>query len=578
MKLTDLLAKVLKKNLVNSVYGLQGGAVVHIFDSLRKEKINITFTHHEESAALAAVANAKARNELGCVVITTGPGTTNAITGLLAAWQDSVPVIFISGQARSNHTSYNKKVRQSGTQEVNICDIVKPITKYSSFIKNKNKFLDELNYAIKIAKSGRPGPVWLDLALDIQWSDIKSKLKIKKIDPKKFISKDKDKISKSIKLINKSNKIVFVLGYGVVLSKLNIKRLGEFFKRKNIPFVLTWNTADLFSTKNIYNLGIIGMSGQRGANKAMFGADLIICLGTHLSIPHTTTLYDNYAPNAKKVIVNIDKDQLKNLNVKFDIKINDDCKNFFHSIEKKILIKKNKSLLPLKNLNWYEPKTNKLPNSNIFIRKITKKINTKNCIIVDGGGTALYAGFQSSVIKQNNKIICSSSISAMGTGLGETIGVYDSRKFKKLICIIGDGSFLMNCQELQTISHKNINVIIILVNNNGYAAIRHTQKEFLQKKYIGTLPPKDISFPSFHKLAKAFKIKYKKINTKKISDKFISKINNLSGPIIVDLIVDEDQETLFKQGYMKNKNSTFSPMPLSEMYPFMDKPIANTNN
>ena len=131
MKLTDLLAKVLKKNLVNSVYGLQGGAVVHIFDSLRKEKINITFTHHEESAALAAVANAKARNELGCVVITTGPGTTNAITGLLAAWQDSVPCIFISGQARTEHVSYGKKVRQVGTQEVNICDIVRPLTKYT---------------------------------------------------------------------------------------------------------------------------------------------------------------------------------------------------------------------------------------------------------------------------------------------------------------------------------------------------------------------------------------------------------------------------------------------------------------
>ncbi len=180
MKVTDLIADILKKNLVNHVFGLQGGAVVHIFDSLIKKKINVTFTHHEETAALASVANAKASKNIGCAVVTTGPGTTNAITGLLAAWQDSIPVVFISGQARSNHTSYNKKVRQVGTQEVNICDIVRPITKYTKFLNNKNKILEEFKKAIQIAKSGRPGPVWLDLALEIQWQNVRVKKKSNK--------------------------------------------------------------------------------------------------------------------------------------------------------------------------------------------------------------------------------------------------------------------------------------------------------------------------------------------------------------------------------------------------------------
>jgi len=577
MKLTDLLAKILKKNLVKTVYGLQGGAVVHIFDSLNKENIKITFTHHEESAALAAVANAKATNELGCAVVTTGPGATNAITGLMAAWQDSIPVIFISGQARSNHTSYNKKVRQTGTQEVNICDVVKPLTKYTKFIKKKESFFKEFNNAIKIAKSGRPGPVWLDLALEIQWADIKNFNKIEKINPKKPSEKITN-IDKAIKMINKSKKVLFALGYGIKLSKLNHNKIKKFFREKNIPFVLTWNTADLFPTNNIHNLGIIGMSGQRGANKSMFNCDLIVCLGTHLAIPHTTTLYENYSPNSKKIIVNIDKDQLKNLNVKFDLKINSDCKIFFEKIFNKVNKKKDKTLLKYRNLNWYEPTKKKLLNSNSFIRNLTSNIKSKNCIIIDGGGTALYAGFQSSIVSKNTKIICSSAISSMGTGLPETLGAFDSNKFKELICIIGDGSFLMNCQELQTIRHKNINVKIILVNNNGYAAIRHTQKEFLNAKYIGTLPPHDISFPNFMKLSKAFDIKYLKIDSNKKADKLIKKIQKLKGPIIIDLIIDQNQEALFKQGYKKNIDGTFSPMQLSEMFPFVDKPIANTNN
>ena len=578
MKTTDLIAEILKKNSVNNVFGLQGGAVVHIFDSLFKKKINVTFTHHEESAALAAVANAKVKEQIGCAVVTTGPGTTNAITGLLAAWQDSIPVIFISGQARSNHTSYGKKVRQVGTQEVNICDIVKPITKYTNFIKNKKDVFDEFEKAIRIAKSGRPGPVWLDLALEIQWQNVLIKRKIKKLKNINNPIIDKKKISKSIELINKSSNPLFILGYGARLAGIKSSELKNFFLKKNIPYVSTWNTLDLIETNFKHNLGVIGMSGQRGANKAVFSSDLIICIGTHLSIPHTTTLYKSYSPNSKKIIINIDKNQLNNLNINFDLKINLDAKIFFEKIKNKIKQKKLCKLIKLKKLNWYEPQQKKFPNSNVFIKNLTQKTKGKTCIVVDGGGTALYAGFQSSIINKDNRIICSSAISSMGTGLAETIGAYKSKKFKNIICVIGDGSFLMNCQDLQTIFHEKINVKIIIVNNNGYLAIRHTQKEFLNKRYRGTMPPNDISFPDFKKLSNSFKIKYKKIASPNESKKFLNNITKNKEPMIIDLIVDEDQPTLFKQGYKQNSDKTFSPMELSEMFPFVKVPVSNTNN
>jgi len=580
MKLTDILAEILKKNSINQVFGLQGGAVVHIFDSLEKYKIDVTYTNHEESAALAATANAKVNENIGCVVVTTGPASTNAITGLLAAWQDSVPCLFISGQSRSTHVSYGKKVRQVGTQEVNICDIVRPITKYTKFINNKNDFISEVNKAIRIAKEGRPGPVWLDLPIDLQWADVKfKKNKIRKITTYNKVKIDKNKFKKSLKLIQHSKQPLLVLGYGVRSSLKSILKIKKIFFNKKIPFVTTWNGCDLISTSNQLNLGIIGMSGQRGANKAVFKSDLLICLGTHMSIPQTTTLTKEYAKNAKKIIVNIDKNQLNNLNFNFDCKINSDVNIYLKWLGKQKI--KNfswENLSQLKKMNWYIPKKSAKPNSNFFMHKLTSAIKQKFCLVVDGGGTALYTGFQSSVVKEKDRIICSSAISAMGTGLAETIGVWESSHFKKMVCVIGDGSFLMNIQDLQTIAQNNINVSIILVNNNGYLAIRNTQREFLKGRYYGTHPKWNLTMPSFKKISKAFGVNYFKVNKNSQINSAINKIIKSKGPTVCELIVSEKQDSLFKQGYLKNNDGKFSPQSLEEMYPFLSKPIANTNN
>ena len=580
MKLTDVLAEILKKNSVKQVFGLQGGAVVHIFDSLEKYKIQVTYTNHEESAALAATANAKVNENIGCVVVTTGPGSTNAITGLLAAWQDSVPCLFISGQARSTHVSYGKKVRQVGTQEVNICDIVRPITKYTKFINNKNNFIHEVNNAIKIAKEGRPGPVWLDIPIDLQWTNIKfSKNKLKKISISNKKNVKKNKLNLSLKLINQSSRPLLVLGYGVRSSNKSISKIKKLIFNKKIPFVTTWNGLDLLSTNNKFNLGIIGMSGQRGANKAIFKSDLLLCLGTHLSIPQTTPLTKNYAKNAKKLIVNIDSDQLNNLNLSFDCKINADVGDYLKWLSKQKI--KNfcwEDLNKFKKMNWYVPKKTNKPNSNFFIHALTSRIKDKFCLVIDGGGTALYSGFQSSVIKEKDRTICSSGISAMGTGLAETIGVWKSGLFKKIVCVIGDGSFLMNVQDLQTIFQNKINVSVIVVNNNGYLAIRHTQKEFLDGRYYGTHPKWNLTMPSFKKISKAFGIDYFKVNRNLQINSSINKIIKRNGPLICELIVSDKQDSLFKQGYLKNKDGKFSPQPLDEMFPFLPKPLANTNN
>ncbi len=567
MKLTDALANTLKAHGIHHAFGLQGGAVVHIFDSLEQCGVGVTYTHHEESAALAAVAYAKATENIGCVVVTTGPACTNAITGLLAAWQDSIPCVFLSGQVRSQHTSYGRKVRQVGTQEVNICDIVRPITKYCKFINSKNQFIAELEHALAVAKEGRPGPVWLDIPLDFQWGDIVFSSQ----NPPTAVKLDENSsdhlklFEKSLDMLNEAEKPLLVLGYGLRLAGFS-KRLAEIIDRSSLPFVTTWTAADLFPTDHPLNLGIIGMSGQRGANKAIFAADTLLCLGTHLSIPHTTTLFDSYAPQAKKIIINIDQDQLDNLNVNFDLKIRGDLNEYLDWLSAQTLktfhwmdIKK------FKKDNWYLPKTGDRPNSNIYFHKLTTTLIGRTCVVVDGGGTALYAGFQSSVLKQNDRIICSSAISAMGTGLAESIGVSKCGGFDKYLCIIGDGSFLMNVQDLQTINQDKVNVIISVINNNGYLAIRHTQKDFLGERYYGTHPKWNLEMPSIRKIAAAFDIPYVLLDKAEEMDNTISALIKTSGPVICEVVVDESQDVLFKQGYQANDDGTFSPQALFEM-------------
>ena len=563
IKVSDLLAEILKENGIKNIFGLQGGSIVHLFDSFEKKKFNVTYNFHEQSASLAAVANAKASSRPTCCLVTTGPGSSNALTGLLAAWQDSVPCIFISGQARSNHTSYGKKVRQIGTQGLNILDIVKPITKATFFLKNKFEIKSKVEQAIMVAISGRPGPVWIDFPVNLTWEQL-AKPKLSRVGKIKQKFKSNNKKIKSLNnLINKSKKTIFVLGYGLRLSG-EFDKLLKIIKSKNIPFVTTWNAKDIYQSDLIQNLGVLGMYGHLGANSAIFDSDLIICLGTKLGIPHTGTLFDKYAKNSKKIMINDDYEEIKNSFIKFNLSIHQKIENILNKI---IFKKKTESwnLLKYKSLNWAKQQVSSKPNSKEIISTLTELSPSPKCVITDGSGNALYTTYHCSNIKRGDRLICSAAISSMGAGLPETLGVGLSKKFKKVICISGDGSFIMNLQDLQSIANNKINCLILVVNNNGYKAIRDTQKEFLNKRYYGSHPSGRLKFPQFKDIVESFKIKYLNVTKKnKINKNFIQKILKFKGPLVLEINVSQDEEILFKQSFSKQKNK-YSPLPLNKM-------------
>lgn len=590
MKVSDYVALFLKVNGIKHVFGLQGGAVVHLFDSVERiDGISAIYVHHEQSAALAATSNSKITRVPGCCIVTTGPGCTNTITGLLAAWQDSAPVLFISGQTRVEHTSYGKPVRQVGSQEFNILDIVKPITKYSKLVSNSGEISSVLEDALFHATEGRMGPVWIDIPVNIQWEEVvipQPKLLSLNRRNSDNATSEFSQFNELLKLIKASKRPLVVAGNGVRASKSE-DALLNFLYKTDIPFVSTWTASDLTATESQIFCGIIGVAGQRGANKILYQADLIICLGCHLSITQISTMFSEFAPNAKKAIIDIDRGELENLNVHFDMMIQSDLCHFFEFLGTskftfKVSAEWTETLGSLKQLNsTITTLTEKSStgdesyvNSNYFNIKLTSLVPATSHIVVDGGGTALYTGFQSTSLKNGQRIICSSAISAMGTGLPESIGVAYGSPLSEIYCIIGDGSLMLNMQELQTIFHHNLPIKIIVYNNSGYQAIKHTQKSFLGARYFGTDAKHGISFPAIHRIAECFRLDYMLVESVNGVEAMVDKIVKHKGPLLVEVMVSDEQSMLFQQGYKEISKDRFQPCNLSEMQPYMSELIS----
>ena len=582
MKLSDYIAQFLAANGVRHVFGLQGGAVVHLFDSIETvDNIAAVYCHHEQAAALAATSNAKVTGQVGAGVFTTGPGSTNAITGLLAAWQDSIPVIFISGQTRVEHTSYGKPVRQVGSQEFNILDVVRPITKYAELVRSPNDIENILHQAYTHAVTGRKGPVWIDVPVNLQWEDVEvtRPLKVDVLDA--ALPDTATDFAPLVQMMKAAQRPVVVAGYGIRGAGCQEQFLS-FVKASGIPFVTTWTASDLTATDNPSNGGIIGVTGQRGANKILYHADLIVCLGSHLSATQTSTQFADFAPNAKKAIVDFDRGELDNLNIQFDLAIHADIREFFEFYGKSAFqaaphpdwkvefadLKRQNSVVETL-LDKSSIGDDHSVNSNYFNYMLTREMPKDSVLVVDGGGTALYTGFQASSLKEGQRIICSSSISAMGTGLPESIGVSFAMADPSVYCVIGDGSMMLNLQELQTIRFHNLPIKIVVYNNSGYLAIKHTQGSFLGGRFYGTDSCNGLSFPSFQRVAECFQIDYLRVDNVANVEAAVAQIKGHHGPMIVEVIVPADQRMLFQQGYREVSPGRYQPMALYEMAPYV---------
>lgn len=585
MKLTDYVADFLAKEKVHYAFGVTGGAVVHFFDSIKKHPhIEPIFTHHEQSASFAAEAYARVSNNFGACFITTGPGGTNALTGLCAAWLDSIPCIFISGQQRLEHTNHEKPFRQMGSQQIDIVTLVKSITKYAVMLQDPMLIKYELQKAIHIAKQGRPGPVWVDIPLNFQWLDID----IEKLKPFIIPNPEKTQLSRNNEedwkkklpqLIADSKRPLAIIGYGTRLAHAE-NELEKFINTYQIPFVTTWNTLDIQSADNPLYVGCCGIAAQRSANLAVQNCDLLLALGSHLSMCITGSNFKAFAREAKKVVVDIDSVQIENPTVPIDMPIQIDVKKFLEIMNQQTIDQSGKIQSWLEKCHQYKsynrPKKewwgqSEFVNPYVFLDLVSDELSTEDTLVVDGGGTALYMSFQGIRTKKGQRLIVSSGIGCMGSGLPESIGACFASDKKRTICTIGDGSLQFNIQELQTLVHHQLPVKVLCFNNQGYLSIRITQDGFLEGRHIGTDNSGGISFPDYQKIAEAYGVKHIRISNHQALQEKIHWVLNEPGPVLCEVLVSPHQELIPRLGFKKNVDGTGTGMPLEDMEPFLDR-------
>ena len=586
MKLSDYVIDFLVRQGIGHVFGLTGGAVVHLFDSADKNpRIEPVFCHHEQAAALAAATYARVLNGFGAAIVTTGPGGTNAVTGVTSAWQDSIPCIFISGQSRIEQTTHGKPLRQLGSQELDIISIVKSITKYAEMIEDPIKIRYHLEKAAFLAKEGRPGPVWIDIPLNFQWASIEPDtlpgfdvLEIRKYAP------SPQSVTKWCKqccdLLIEARRPLLIAGYGIRLTHAE-EEFIHLVEALQIPFVASYTASDIVPEDHNSYTGRLGVTGQRGANLAVQNCDLLIAIGSHLSIPLTGSRFDFFARDAKIIMVDIDEEELGFETVHVDLPIRCDARTFIENL----LVQASHSKLQV--AAWWQQKCseyklyNRIPqawrekteyvNPYVFVDTLSDELNNNDVIIVDGAGTVFYTGFQAFKAKEGQRLLSSTGIAAMGTGLPESIGACVAAGGGRVVAMCGDGSMQLNIQELQTLAHHNFNIKIFVFNNGGYLAIRHTQDEFLAGMHVGSDVSGGLSLPDLQKVSDAYGIKRNTINNHKELQEKIRWTLSQKGPVLCEIIISREEQVIPRQGFGSNPDGTYSPRPLEDMYPFLDR-------
>jgi len=553
MKLSDYVASFLSK-ITNHVFVGQGGNIIHILDSLSKIKnIQIIPSQNEQAAALAADAYSRFDKRIGVTAVTSGPGMLNLMQGIACSYFDSIPTIHFSGAVVTGQLRKNKKIRQIGFQEMEVVDLVKPITKYAVLLKDKNMIKYELEKMLHLCKEGRPGPVLMDLPDDLQRADINPK-KLKGFKPITLKRKKIDFKKKFFNLISESKRPLIVIGNGINLSNTK-NELTNFIKKTKIPFAASWAALDIFPFDHPLNAGTFGVAATRYGNFAIQNSDLIIALGCRLSTQITGSNIKSFAPNAKKIVVDIDKYEFKKNNgLKINLKINMSLVDFFKNLNPVPVNKKDKYQKWIKNfLIWKKKypivkeeyyKQSRDVNPYVFMKLLSEKTNENDVIIPDASANLIWA-MQSLEIKKQ-KIFTALNHSPMGYSMPASIGAYLADPKKNVICTIGDGSLQMNIQELATIAHYKLPIKIIVLNNGGYALIKQTQDTWLNSRRVGVDKSSGLAMPNLQNISRAYEIETCEINNHNELSHKLDYILSRKTPILCDLKISTNQKVIPK--------------------------------
>lgn len=589
-KVAHYIAGFLTEHGVKHVFTVTGGGAMHLNDAFgHSEDIQCIYNHHEQACAIAAEGYARLTGRIAAVCVTSGPGGTNAITGVLGGWQDSIPMFVISGQVKRETTTWSTNVplRQLGDQEFQIADCVKTMTKYSAMVTEPESIRYHLEKAWYLCNHGRKGPVWLDIPLDVQAALIEIDI-MEGFDEKTLLQREDPVYDGSLshvilQKITDSKRPVILVGTGVRIAGAE-KELLELVEKLEIPVVTAWNAHDLIADNNPYYCGRPGSMGTRGGNFVVQNSDLLLVLGCRLNIRQISYNYREFAKNAYKIIVDIDEAELRKPTVSADLPVHADVKEFMQHI-----------LLTMKNtepgnqcehmewLSWCVAVHNKYPavlphyydkqspvNPYVFIEELSKYFEETDKIIC-GNGSACVITFQGIHIKKGQRLFTNSGCAAMGYGFPAAIGACIAKNNARTVCIDGDGSFQMNIQELQTVVYYQLNLKIIILNNNGYHSIRQTQNNLFEPPLVGVCNGNGLSFPDLKKLSYAYDIPYRLIESTEDIGRVMSELMNMDGPVLCEVIIDPEQNFEPKLSSKVLPDGSIVSPEIDDMYPFLSR-------
>lgn len=585
IKVSDYIMKRLKEKYnVDRIFMVSGGGAMHLNDSVGKY-LPYVCNHHEQACAIAAEGYARVHQKLGVANITTGPGGLNCLNGVMGQWTDSVPVLYLSGQVKYSTTissCSDVPLRQLGDQEVDIVSVVKPLTKYAVMVTDAKTIKYHLDKAVYLATHGRFGPVWLDIPLNIQaamidenelvdYNSQEDELKLPDISYELKQLKD---------LLNQAKRPLIVAGHGIRLAGAKNEFLN-LLDKVNVPVVTTMNGFDIVPENNPNFVARIGTVANRAGNFALQNADLVITVGSRNNIRQVSYNWENYAKNADLVCIDIDKAELDKPTVgpRTKIKIQADCKEFI------------KLFTPMattgnitdwrqwcKNIKQkYNPVTEaeRVGDNPIepyaLISEMIETNFAKDEVIVGGNGTAFLVPFQVGKVKENQRYIWNSGDASMGYDLPAAIGACFANKCKRTICLAGDGSIMMNLQELQTIKHYNLPIKIFVFNNDGYISIQQTQKNFFEGRMTACTRTSGVTLPDFIKVAKSFDLPAVRIENKDTAIAEIQKVMDVDGPVFCEIMVTPGYIFAPKLSAKKLADGSMVSPSLEDLFPFLDR-------
>lgn len=593
-RLADYVADFLVAHEVTDCFSVVGGGAMHLNDALgHKEGLKVTYNHHEQACAIAAEAYARLDNRIAAVCVTTGPGGTNAITGVVGGWLDSIPMFIISGQVRYDTTARyamqftdGLPLRAMGDQEYDIVKSVKPMTKYAVMIEEPLQIRYALEKGWHLATTGRPGPVWIDIPVNYQGMYIETDelmgYDAAEDDVHLPPEVSQDTINTIIEKIRSAKRPVFHAGYGIRLSG-GYEKFRSVLEKLNIPVVTYWNAVDLIEDEHPLYCGRAGNMGDRPGNWAIQNADLILAIGTRISIRQVGYNWKTWARAAEVIMVDIDPAELKKPTLHVEMPVWADAKDFLTKMDESIgstvfdgeewlaTCNRWKRVYPaVLSRQWEE--NGKTANVYAFVRYLSSRL-PENSLTAVSNGACCVVGNQAYVIQKGSRMANNSAVASMGYGLPAAIGTCIGGGRKTTICLEGDGSIMMNLQELQTILTNKLPIKIFLINNNGYHSIRITQSNlFSEHCKVGIGPESnDLSFPEFEKIAKAFGYRYYSAHSNAEMKQVVDEVLQIEGPVFCEIFTDTEQVWEPKSSTKRLEDGTLVSPPLEDLAPFLPR-------